>query len=146
MDQQNPYSPPRPASPRGTRTGRFWPGPLARFCLAFYTLAILSGVQAAVIPERSASALVLGFATVLTLCVWALDDARRRQKPIPRSQKIWFFVFAVIVVPGYVIGTRGWRGIGWVVFHGVGWLVFSTLAMNVTGSLYYGDAWWEAVA
>ncbi|MGE0534799.1 MAG: hypothetical protein AB7O68_07470 [Pirellulales bacterium] len=77
----------------------------------------------------------------LCLGLWATTDARRRQKPIPSSAQIWFFVFAWIMVPGYVIVTRGWKGIGWVVVHAVGWLMVATLAMLIVGLCLYGLDW-----
>jgi hypothetical protein len=49
-----------------------------------------------------------------------------------------------LVVPGYVVVTRGWKGLGWVVFHVIAWIVITTLAMHVTGYLYFGDVWWRA--
>ncbi len=81
----------------------------------------------------------------LFLSLWAVADARQRQRPIPRSQQFWFFVLAGLVVPGYVIMTRGWRGAGWVVLHAVAWYGIATLTMHVTGYLYFGDAWWAAM-
>jgi len=77
--------------------------------------------------------------------MWAIADARRRHKPIPRSQQFWFLVLAGVVVPGYVIVTRGWRGLGWVAFHFAAWIVIAVIAMHITGAMYHGDAWWESM-
>ena len=54
-------------------------------------------------------------------------------------------IFAGLVVPGYVVVTRGWKGLGWVALHAVGWVVISTLAMHIAGFIYFGNAWWAAL-
>jgi len=82
-------------------------------------------------------------AMAVCLGAWAIADARRRQKPIPRSQKLWYVVFAGLVVPGYVILTRGWRGLGWVVFHAATWMTIAAIALQITGFIYFGHAWWR---
>jgi len=110
--------------------------PLGWFCLGYYLHADLWGVHSAVASEEAADDLVFSFALAVSLCAWALADARQRQKPIPRSQQIWFYVFAPLVVPGYVILTRGWRGLGWVLFHALGWFVIANLA-QITALMYF---------
>jgi len=73
--------------------------------------------------------------------MWAIADARQNQKPFPRSQELWVFSFAILVVPGYVILTRGWKGLGWVALHSVAWTAIVNLAMYATFFAYYGFAW-----
>jgi hypothetical protein len=132
MESPNPFSSPRDALPAGAVASQFRISPLACFCVAYYLLAITWGVHATVATAQSAGDLVLSVALALCLGIWATVDARQRQRPIPRSQHLWFFVLALFVVPGYVIGSRGWKGLGWVVFHIVGWVMISTVAMNAT--------------
>jgi hypothetical protein len=75
-----------------------------------------------------------------------LADARCRRKPIPGSAKPWYFILAGIVVPAYVIWSRGWRGLGWLVVHAFLWVVMATIAMHMGGMWVYGeDEWWRAV-
>ncbi len=141
MEEPKPYRSPR-STTAGSTDRRGWRlSPVTGFCLAFYSLAVLWGVRSAVAPERSLSDIVFPMVLAICLCTWAIVDARHRQKPIPRSLRLWFFVLAGIVVPGYVIGTRGWKGLGWVVLHTVAWYALATVAMYVAGYLYWGDEW-----
>jgi hypothetical protein len=145
MDIQNPFCGPKEVAMEGTQRPRWSRNPAVWFCVSYYALALWSGARSAVVSERSAGDFI--FQVVLALClgIWATADARLRQKPIPRSQQLWFFVLAGVVVPGYVIVTRGWKGLGWVVLHIVGWIVVSTLAMHMTGFAYFGGAWQKAL-
>lgn len=115
--------------------------PLGWFLLAFYALAVLWGARSAFVVERQVSVFFMEFLVSLSLAMWATADARQRQQPIPRSLHMWFLWLATILVPGYVLLSRGWRGIGWVVLNGLAWIVVATLAMNIAGFLYFGVAW-----
>ncbi|REK18216.1 MAG: hypothetical protein DWQ37_04835 [Planctomycetota bacterium] len=144
MAQQNPDAAPHgesgtpAAAPR--RRGL---AALVWFCLAFYALAILSGVHTVAAWEpNDAGDHVYSFALVICLGYWATGDARRRGEPICRSLRIWFYVFATIVVPGYVIGTRGWKGLGWVLLHALCWYALYAIVFQVTGTLAFGASWW----
>lgn len=124
------------------RSDVWWTGPhlkmtpLAWFCAGYYLHAVLVGIRDVFVPGRSGTELVFNFAIAVFLCSWALADARRRRQPIPRSQQIWFFAFALLVVPGYVILTRGWKGLGWVSLHALGWLTIANLATYATRFLW----------
>lgn len=141
MEPQNPYSPPQETTPEVT-PARWILDPTVMFCAAFYTLAALSGWRSTIGDDGTARILI-NIALSLTLGLWATQDASRRGKPIPRSQQMWFLLFAIIVVPCYVILTRGWKGLGWVTLHALGWLVTSLVAMNVMGTIRYGAEWWN---
>jgi hypothetical protein len=87
------------------------------FCLALYAMAIAWGIRAAYVQEGTATEFAYRLALIVCLCTSAIEDARRRGKPIPRSQYLWYILFPEILVPGYVIGSRGWRGAGWLALH-----------------------------
>src|SRR5262249_25156951 len=105
-------------------------------------LAAVWGAHSAVAPERQASDLLIRVSLALVLGIWATTDARRRKKPIPLSSQFWFFILSPIVVPGYVIVTRGWKGVILVLFHTVAGCTTAILAMPLAGWLYFGDDWW----
>jgi hypothetical protein len=119
--------------------------PLGWFLVSYYGLAVLWGAHSAAATPPAGGDLVFQIALALCLGIWAVADAHERGSPIPRSQRIWFLLLARLVVPGYVIVTRGWQGLGWVVLHLIGWIVVATLAMNFTGFLNLGDAWWKTI-
>jgi hypothetical protein len=117
---------------------------LLAFCLFFYAISIVHGVRSAVVVSSTAlTDLVVPVALAICLCSWALADARERQSPIPQSLQIWFYGFAPIVVPGYILGTRGWRGLAWMLLHVVAWFALATVVMNMVGYAYWGNAWWQ---
>jgi len=67
----------------------------------------------------------------ISLGWWAIVDARRMGYSIPMLAKAWLFLFAVVVVPLYVVWSRQRQGVGWVVLHATFWYLLSAIAMNV---------------
>jgi hypothetical protein len=57
----------------------------------------------------------------------------------------WFFVLAGLLVPGYVIWNRKWRGVGWVALNLSLWHALATAVMNGGGILVFGDRWLDVV-
>jgi hypothetical protein len=53
-------------------------------------------------------------------------------------------VFAVLLVPAYVVWSRGWRGILWVTLHAVLWYVVAIAVMNGVGVWVFGEKWFRA--
>lgn len=101
-----------------------------RWCLAtYYGLAVVWGVRSLYQERESPLDYLEPLAMTIALGSWAIVDARRRGHPIPLLSRGWFFVFAGILVPGYAIGSKGWRGAGWVIFHGIAWYVLAALTM-----------------
>ena len=125
---------PVPASPR---TG--W------FLMAFYALAVVWGVRNVWSSEPSGLDFLIPVMLAICLGWWAMVDARQRKRPIPRLSKPWFFLFAGLIVPGYIISSRGWRGLGWVVLHAVCWYALATAAMYAAGTIVFGAEWWRAM-
>ncbi len=144
MEPDNPYGTSQELPASTYATG--WPSNgLVWFYVWFYTIAILWGAQGAVASVQSGGDAIFQLSSALCLGMWAVADARQRQKPIPFFQQQWFFIFAGLVVPAYVIVTRGWKGIGWVALSAVSWFAAATLAMHVAGFIYFGSAWWAAL-
>jgi len=59
--------------------------------------------------------------------------------------KTWFFVFAIVVVPGYVIWSRRWRGVGWLILLVVLWYILACASLLVGGLMIYGPEWLHAL-
>jgi hypothetical protein len=73
---------------------------------------------------------------------WAVVDARLRGNPIPLLARPWFFLFAWFLVPAYMVWSRGWRAVGWIVLNCIGWYAVATatwLALNII----LGDQLWQ---
>lgn len=112
------------------------------FFIGFYLLAVVWGIRGIYQTEASALDLLVPFALAVCLGWWALVDARHRRTPIPGSAKPWVFFLAGIVVPGYVVWSRGWRGLGWLVVHAFLWVALAAIAMHMGGMFVYGEEEW----
>jgi hypothetical protein len=121
MDE-NPYRAPKTLQ-RAQHT--FW------FLIAFYALAVVAGIRGAYESESSALDVLLPIADAVCLGLWALADAKRRGHYIPTTARWLFFVLAGILVPAYVIWSRGWRGLWWVAVNFVAWVALATVMTTV---------------
>lgn len=115
------------------------------FLIGFYSLAVLWGIRNIYHNQPSMLDLLIPIALSICLGWWAVTDARRRRQPIPLTAQVWFFILAVLVVPGYVIWSRGWRGMAWVALHLFIWYLVVTIAFHLGGVLVYGKAWLQAL-
>lgn len=122
-----------------------WPLRLWIFLAAYYSLAIVWGVRSISPREPSPLDLLMPFWFAVALGWWAIADDMRRQRSIPLLARPWFVLFAFALVPGYVVWSRRWHGVGWVVFHAVCWFLLSAAAMLAAGTVVYGERWWRAV-
>jgi hypothetical protein len=127
------------AAPTPTVTRGFWH--TRWFLVAFYALAVVWGVRNVRFWEPSALDQLIPIALAICLGWWAIVDARRRRHPIPMLARPWFFLLAGLVVPGYVIWSRRWRGAVWVILLGILWFGLGTIVMHVGGVIVFGDEW-----
>ena len=125
------------ASPAAARQFRhtYW------FLWVYYTIAAVWGLREIWphVPSRIDLLFPLVFAVALGS--WAVVDARRRRHPIPMLARPWFFFFALLAVPAYVVWSREWRGVGWVALNAVLFYALATAVMHGFGILFYGDEW-----
>jgi hypothetical protein len=116
-----------------------------RFLVAYYLLAELWGMRNIWFWESSALDYFVPIALAVALGWWAVVDAKRRGRPIPMVAQPWFVLFAVPLVPAYVIWTWRWRGVGWLVLHTALWIALTTLATHVGGLIVFGREWLRAL-
>jgi hypothetical protein len=113
------------------------------FLVVFYGIAVIIGVRNIWQSKPLPVDLLIPLAFSFCLAVWALEDARHRKYRIPDLSKAWFFLLAIPVVPGYVIWSRGWRGLGWVSLHAFCWLLLGLVTRFIGGTIVFGDEWWR---
>ena len=106
------------------------------FLLAYYSLFAIWGVRSAwpTVPSRLDVCVPLALYAAATW--WVIVDARARGRAIPVLSQQWFFLVAGLLVPVYVMRTRGWRGVGAVALHGVLGYLLATLCMNAVALLF----------
>jgi hypothetical protein len=107
------------------------------FLLTFYAIAIVWGMGSVSLRASSPALWLLQCMAAICLARWAVDDARQRRHPIPLTSQSWFLVFAWFLVPGYVVWSRGWRGIGWVLLHAVCWSLVLIMTTFAFGTIAY---------
>lgn len=106
------------------------------FLAGYYFLCFVSGMRTAFAgPSMLDLMIPLGYA--IALCVWALADARRRGHRIPLLSKSWFVLGYFVTVPGYVIWSRRWWGLLWLLVHAVLGFVVTLFATVVFWLLLY---------
>jgi hypothetical protein len=111
----------------------------------YYLLAEVWGVRNVWFWEPSRLDFLVPVTVAVALGWWAIVDAKQRGMMIPMFAQPWFILLAGIVVPGYIIWSRRWRGVGWVALHAALWIVLATVAMHVGGVIVFGGAWMSAV-
>ena len=114
------------------------------FLLFYYLLAELWGTRSIWYWESSRLDFLVPLLLSVALGWWAVMDAKRFGHPIPMFAQPWFVVFAVPLVPAYVIWTRRWPGVGWLVLHSALWYALATVTMHVGGLLVFGAEWLKA--
>lgn len=132
--KENPYESPKRPAPIVSR--HTW-----RFLVAFYALAIIWGLRNIYFWIPSALDLLIPFIQAICLGWWAVVDAGLRGHRIPLTARWWFVLFALVVVPCYVIWSRGWRGMFWLGIHGFGWLFLAAIVTNLGGLILFGGEW-----
>lgn len=112
--------------------------------LAFYALAVVWGMRNVWFWLPSLLDLIVPVACLICLGAWAIADARRRRHPIPILSRPWFFLMAWLLVPGYVVWNRGWRGAGWVALHAALGYVVVFAVTHIGGFIVFGQEWLRA--
>jgi hypothetical protein len=111
----------------------------------FYAIAIVWGVRSVYQSEPSVLDFLVPLANAICLGAWAIVDARRRKHPIPMSAQPWFVFLAIVLVPAYVVWSRGWRGLAWLLLHVMLWFLVATISLYLGGWMIFGDAWLRAL-
>src|SRR5687768_14932628 len=110
------------------------------FLVAYYSLAVMWGVRYVYYQHSSPLDFFVPLGLSLTLGFWAVSDSIARGHSIPFLSRIWFFIFAGVLVPGYFVWSRGWRGAGYVLLHAVAWYALCLIAMFIGRMFAYGVA------
>ncbi len=134
-----PSIPPAPATVFGVAEHTFW------FLVVFYFLAVAWGIREIWSWIPTVIDLLISIALALCAASWAIVDGKRRKRPIPMNSQAWFFLFAGLLVPGYVIWTRGWRGAGWLLDNSVCWYLLVVIVMHTGGLIVFGEDWLRAM-
>ena len=104
----------------------------------FYGLAVAWGIRNAYYPSPSVLDILVPLAICTVLCTWAVSDSIARGHAIPLLARFWFFILAGIVVPGYIVWSRGWWGAIKLIVHAVAWYGICLAAMFAMRTVLYG--------
>lgn len=106
------------------------------FLTAWYLCAPMEGIRSAYSLNESLLHRLVPLAITLPLAWWAIGDSRACGWPIPLLSRQWFVLAGTVLVPVYVVWSRGWRGVGLVLLNAIAWLLL-WLAGAVFGFLIY---------
>jgi hypothetical protein len=104
-------------------------------------LAVIWGARSVKYGGPSALDLLVPVALAITLGWWAIADAKLRGYDIPLFVQPWFLLLAGLVVPAYVLWSRKWRGVGWLILHAALWYAIATIALHAVGIIMWGEEW-----
>ncbi len=107
------------------------------FLLAYYSLFAMWGVRSAWPTVPSRLDIMLPLALYAVASWWVIVDARARGRGVPLLLQQWFFLAAVLLVPIYVIWSRGWRGLGYVTLHVVLGSLLAAVSIDAVAFLYH---------
>ena len=107
------------------------------FLIAYYLLFAMWGIRSAWPTVPSRLDIMVPIALYAVASWWVVVDARARGRGVPLLSQQWFFLAAGLLVPVYVIWSRGWRGVGYVALHGVLGYLLATVCMNAVAFLYH---------
>ncbi|MCA9081391.1 MAG: hypothetical protein KDA58_12580 [Planctomycetaceae bacterium] len=96
-----------------------------RAVFAFY-LIVLSSTAAGFVPRWAPVASLLSLPLTGFIVHWMMIDSRHRRHPIPFLSQDWCQLFPYLSLPAYLIWSRGWRGVGWLLLHLVVFVGFCT--------------------
>lgn len=105
-----------------------------------FACAVAQGVRSIRMEQPSGMDLVLPLMFVVALGWWAVVDARRRGHPIPFLSRPWFFILGSVVVPCYIVWSRRWMGVLWLILIPILWIVVATAVVVVGRILLLGGA------
>jgi hypothetical protein len=111
------------------------------FLIILYALAVIWGIRSVYFWKLSLLDVLVPMALVLCLGWWTIEDARRRGHPIPLLSQQWFILIAGWLAPGYVVWSRGWCGVGWLILNVFGWQLVATVMMHAAGTILFGVEW-----
>ena len=101
------------------------------FLVEFYLLAVVWGIH--LLNQTRLALPYFAFQLVFSISLgwWAIVDARLRHHPIPLLARPWFIILAELLVPGYVVWSRGWRGALWLTVNVIMWNLTAALSFQV---------------
>lgn len=107
------------------------------FLAAWYALAPMIGFSETFGLVSSRLMYLQTFGPSLCLAGWAITDSIRRRRPIPILSWDWYTLAAVVLVPLYVVRTRGVSGVGRVLLHAVLWYAMVWVGAVLAILLYF---------
>ena len=90
-----------------------------KYAIGVYALAACWGVLQIAFPHIPALRMVMGISIASFVTLWAVSDARSKNRRIAHGLRIVYFLLWPIVVPLHLVVFSGWRGILVAVFHAV---------------------------
>lgn len=109
------------------------------FLVIFFMIGFVLGLRNIWHWEPSKLDIILPVAFAINGLWWVIADARHRGHPIPLLAKPFFLLLSGFMLPGYIIWTRGWRGLGWMVLVLIIWYAMGFAVSYAGWHIMYGE-------
>lgn len=98
---------------------------------AFYFLATISAMSRTAEAPGWVELVARMFSGAFAVC-WMVLDCRGKH-PMPHGVQLFAWVTLPLFLPGYLIWSRGWRGLGWLMLNMLLLGIVEAVAMVVSG-------------
>lgn len=139
--EANPYSPVESESANEPHAERHrW---LPTEIVVLYGLAFFYGVSQVFRYSSGTLDLLGGILFAFVLTAWAVADSRRRGNPMVSIVRVLYLLFCPLSTFLYLVGTRGFWGVGWFLLNGV--FLYASIAVGLLVMFYllYFTGHWE---
>jgi len=103
------------------------------WCVTYYlVIATVAACQPFILSLDSTADILSGVVTALPPTYWLVNDAKRRRAPVPHVIQPGLISLWILVVPIYLLWTRKWWGLLYLLLHVVCTTLVSLFAYQVT--------------
>lgn len=106
----------------------------------YLVMFVIGAAQPFVFDPESSAWFLMQLSAAMPPTYWLLFDAKRRGIFIPHIVQPGIISLWWILVPGYLIHTRGWRGLGFSLAHFFGAILVLCAGFYLSVVIYWGPA------
>ena len=110
---------------------------------AIYALVAFEGASQVFSYDNKIIYFIFAIGLVLFLSIWAFHNSRQRNVWFPFALRILYIVFCPLSFAVYILATRKWMGLVWIVVNIIGIAIISNIAFYAAYYVIYFGGWWD---